>query len=144
MSSAFISFQRERADCICRDAFGHLSKQWKEWQASDIYFQSGARPKSAVFWFDVATLSRLLPVTTFSLLAPVKCFPALGANYASFSLTNAFLVFDRRIIVPLFKMLDMLFSNGCFELLTQDERYIPWPRQKLNHLQTRALKRLLS
>lgn len=34
------------------------------------------------------------------------------------------LCFYRRIIVPLFKMLDMLFSNGCFELFTQDERYI--------------------
>ena len=29
---------------------------------------------------------------------------------------------ELRIIVPLFKMLDMLFANGCFELFTQDER----------------------
>lgn len=67
-------------------------------------------------------LSSLVPVKTFSLLEPVNCFCALGADYTSFSLTNFVLVFNCRIIVPLFKMLDMLFSNGCFELFTQDER----------------------
>lgn len=31
------------------------------------------------FWFEVATLSSLEPVKTFSLLAPVKVSPAPGA-----------------------------------------------------------------
>ncbi|XP_068671771.1 tubulin-specific chaperone D-like isoform X2 [Montipora foliosa] len=36
-----------------------------------------------------------------------------------------------RIIVPLFKMLDMLFSNGCFELFADDENH-PFPQSVLN------------
>lgn len=61
----------------------------------------------------------------FPHLVPVTCFPAFGAGYTFLYLTNYFIfIFYHRIIVPLFKMLDMLFSNGCFELFTQDERYI--------------------
>ncbi|XP_067044336.1 tubulin-specific chaperone D-like [Acropora muricata] len=35
-----------------------------------------------------------------------------------------------RVIVPLFKMLDMLFSNGCFELFAGDENH-PFPQNLL-------------
>ncbi|KAK2571739.1 Tubulin-specific chaperone D [Acropora cervicornis] len=41
-----------------------------------------------------------------------------------------FCLFYHRVIVPLFKMLDMLFSNGCFELFAGDENH-PFPQNLL-------------
>ena len=76
-------------------------------------------------WFSIWISSPPLPLILLFCFLPFFCFLLVSVVMLSTSINflTIWNFFEHRIIVPLFKMLDMLLANGCFELFTQDERY---------------------